>query len=119
MPVRVTNGRRPISRVKEILARAMAGDALDDRVRRKLVSSLYTQPASLALGAACGVTGAGVVAYESGNLVITGLAVLLTLVATFRIVTAIRLGPESDNRDTKRLEMIYELGAFSYASVVG
>ncbi len=39
----------------------MAGDALDDRVRRKLVTSLYSQPASLALGAACGVTGAGVV----------------------------------------------------------
>jgi diguanylate cyclase (GGDEF)-like protein len=36
-----------------------------------------------------------------------------------RITTAIRIGPDSAERDTKRLEMIYELGAFSYASVVG
>ena len=53
----------------------MAGDALDDRVRRKLVTSLYTQPASLALGAACGVTCSSVVAYETRNPVIIGASI--------------------------------------------
>ena len=97
----------------------MAGDALDDRVRRKLVTSLYSQPASLALGALCGIASAWVVAYYSQNFFIVAASVLLTAVAILRVVTATRLGPDSEHRDTKRLEMVYEAGAFSYAFLVG
>jgi len=97
----------------------MAGDALDDRVRRKLVSSLYTQPASLALGAACGVIASAVVAYQSANPLFIGAAVLLSVIGVLRVVTAIRIGPDTEDKDTKRLELIYEAGAFSYASLVG
>jgi len=96
-----------------------SGDALDDRVRRKLVTSLYAQPSSLAIGALCGVAATGVVAWLSGSVFITVAAVLLTLVAILRVTTATRLGPESDQRDTKRLELLYEAGAFSYAFLVG
>ena len=96
-----------------------AGDALDDRVRRRLVASLYTQPASLALGAICGVTAAGVVAYKSGDPFIIAASVLLTLVALLRVITATRLGDDSEAPDTKRLELVYEVGAFSYAGLVG
>jgi len=95
------------------------GDALDDRVRRKLVSSLYAQPASLAIGALCGIAASGVVAYLSANLFITGASVLLTLVAILRVATATRLGPEKIDRETKALELLYEAGAFSYAFLVG
>jgi diguanylate cyclase (GGDEF)-like protein len=96
-----------------------SGDALDDRVRRKLVTSLYAQPSSLAIGALCGVAATGVVAWLSGSLFIMGAAVLLTLVAIVRVATATRLGPESEQRDTKWLEQLYEAGAFSYAFLVG
>ncbi|HEX7710481.1 MAG TPA: EAL domain-containing protein [Sphingomonadaceae bacterium] len=112
--------RRPtIQRVHDIFARLMGGDALDDRVRRKLVSSLYAQPASLAIGALCGVAATGVVAFVSGNEFIIAATILLTLIAILRIATATRLGPESEHRDTRRLELLYEAGAFSYSFLVG
>ncbi|HTN14450.1 MAG TPA: EAL domain-containing protein [Sphingomonadaceae bacterium] len=97
----------------------MAGDALDDRVRRKLVTSLYAQPASLAIGALCGITAAGVVAYQSRNLPVIIAAILLTAVGILRVATATRLGPGSEGRDAKKLELLYEVGAFSYAFLVG
>ncbi len=115
----MANGSRPISKVKEILKSMIAGDALDDRVRRKLVVSLYAQPSSLAIGALCGVGAAATVAYVSGNIPITILALLLTAVAVLRVATATRLGPEGERRDAKRLELLYEVGAFSFAFLVG
>jgi len=105
--------------MRDILARIRAGDALDDRVRRKLVTSLYTQPASLAIGALCGVAAAGAVAIYSGNIYLIGAALLLTTVAAFRVATATRLSPSIDPGDTRRLERWYEVGAFSYAFLVG
>jgi diguanylate cyclase (GGDEF)-like protein len=97
----------------------MGGDALDERVRRKLVRSLYSQPASLAIGALCGVAASGVVAYRSGNGFMIAASALLTLVGVFRVVTASRFGPDREQRDTKRLELLYEVGAFSFAFLVG
>ncbi len=105
--------------MRDILARIRAGDALDDRVRRKLVTSLYTQPASLAIGALCGVAAAGAVAIYSGNTYLIGAALLLTTIAAFRVATATRLRPSIDPGDTRRLERWYEVGAFSYAFLVG
>ena len=111
--------RKPISRVKAIFARIVGGDALDDRVRGKLVASLYTQPASLAIGALCGVGTAGMVAYLSDHSFFIGAALLLTAVATLRVATASRLGAKGVDGDTRRLVLLYEIGAFSYAFLVG
>ena len=119
MQIGVASRRPTIQRVHDIFARLMGGDALDDRVRRKLVSSLYAQPASLAIGALCGVAATGVVAFVSGNEFIIAATILLTLIAILRIATATRLGPESEHRDTRRLELLYEAGAFSYSFLVG
>ncbi len=115
----MTSRRRPINRVRDILARMFGGDALDDRVRRKLVRSLYTQPSSLAIGALCGTAATGAVAWYSGNILIIIAAVLLTAVGILRIATASRLSPDSEKRDAKHLEMLYEAGAFTYAFLVG
>ena len=95
------------------------GDALDERVRRKLVISLYAQPSSLAIGALCGTAAAAVVAWFAGILFFTIGAALLTGVAILRIATATRLGPEKEHRDANHLELIYEAGAFSFALLVG
>ncbi|HSG34455.1 MAG TPA: EAL domain-containing protein [Sphingomonadaceae bacterium] len=97
----------------------MGSDALDDRVRHKLVASLYTQPASLAIGALCGVGTAGMVAYLSGKLLFAIAAIALTLVAILRVATATRLGSATIKGDTRRLVLLYEIGAFSYAFLVG
>ncbi len=96
-----------------------SGDALDDRVRRKLVTSLYTQPSSLILGALCGIGSASAVAYYTGNLFFICAAVVLSAIGVLRAATAMQLTPDVDGPDTKHLEMLYELGAFSYAFVVG
>jgi diguanylate cyclase (GGDEF)-like protein len=97
----------------------MGGDALDDRVRRKLVTSLYTQPASLAIGALCGVGTSIMVAYLSGLAFFAIASVLLTGVAILRVATASRLGSTSIHKGTKRLVLLYEAGAFSYSFLVG
>lgn len=97
----------------------MSGDALDDRVRRKLVTSLYTQPSSLAIGALCGISAAVTVAVMSGNTAIMIGTLLLTLVGVFRVAVAARFGPESDRRDARLLELLYETGAFSFAFLTG
>ncbi len=96
-----------------------AGDALDGRVRGKLVTSLYTQPASLAIGAFCGVGSAWAVTYYSANPYLLGATVLLTAIAVLRVATATRLEPDREDRDAKRLELWYEAGAFSFAFLVG
>jgi diguanylate cyclase (GGDEF)-like protein len=97
----------------------LGGDALDDRVRRKLVTSLYTQPASLVIGALCGVGTSAMVAWLSGMLFFTVAAGLLTAIALVRVATASRLGSLGIHADTKRLELLYEVGAFAYSFLVG
>src|SRR3546814_3437633 len=43
----------------------------------------------------------------------------LTLIAAARIVTALKLGREEGETSTRKLEIVYEMGAFSYALVFG
>ncbi len=93
-------------------------DALDDRVRRILVETLYTQPTSLALGAACGIGTALVAAWLAKQPQITIAAVFLTVIAVTRVAMAFIL-PRFYKRDTRVLETIYEFGAFGYALSIG
>jgi len=97
----------------------MGGDALDDRVRRKLVTSLYTQPASLAIGALCGVGTSLMVAWLSGMMFFAIASLFLTLIAVLRVATASRIGSSGIHANTKHLELLYEAGAFSYSFLVG
>ncbi len=93
-------------------------NALDDRVRRILVDSLYTQPASLAIGAMCGITTSVVAAQEAQIGVISAAAAALSVVAVVRVIIAHAL-PHFVQRDTRLLEVIFEIGAFAYALLVG
>ncbi len=92
--------------------------AIDDRVRRTLVDTLYTQPASLAIGAACGILTSLVAAYVAQNQFITIAACLLTSVAVIRVGMGIMLPRVAVNR-TRTLEVLYEIGAFSYSLLIG
>jgi diguanylate cyclase (GGDEF)-like protein len=92
--------------------------ALNDRVRRTLVDSLYARPGSLTAGAASGAAAALVTASYSDLAVIGQLAVLLSCIGAARVLLALAL-PRLKLRDTTRLELIYQLGAFSFAGTVG
>ncbi|MDP3674742.1 MAG: EAL domain-containing protein [Novosphingobium sp.] len=94
-------------------------NALNGRVRQTLVVSLYTHPSSLALGAACGVGTSAAAAWLSGDRAILAATLLLAAIALFRIVAAVYLLRKADHHDTKKLELIYETGAWSYAFVLG
>lgn len=93
--------------------------AVDARVRALLVETLYTQPTSLAIGAANGVISSGIAAYVSGNTALTAAAVALSLIAVCRIVVGVVLAKDVAPATARQLELIYELGAFSYAIMLG
>ncbi len=111
--------RHPTAKIKRILAHFGRGDALSERVRRTLVRSLYTQPTSLAIGALAGLCATSVVALSSDNRSLVLLSVLLSIIAITRIIAAFGLSPDDDGTSTRKLEIFYELGAFSYALVLG
>ena len=111
-------GAKSIKRLR-ILSRVLfRTSALDNQVRKTLVETLYTQPASMAIGALCGTTLCGVVAWISDNRVITATTILLGIVAFARVVLA-HVIPRRKATATRRLVILFELGAFSYANLVG
>ena len=93
-------------------------NAIDDRVRRTLVDTLYTQPASLAIGAACGIMTSLAAAYQAQNDLITIAAGLLTSIAVIRVGMGALL-PRLVPGGTRVLEILYEAGAFSYSLLIG
>ena len=93
-------------------------NALDDRVRKTLVETLYTQPANLAIGAITGVLCSLVAASYAPDRIFLEIALLLSAVAVARIGMAVML-PRVRNRDARRMELLYELGAFTYSAVLG
>ena len=93
-------------------------NALDDRVREILVGTLYAQPSSLAIAALTGIFVSVVAALEARHPMITKLAVVVSLIAAARIIMAYFL-PRIFRRDSRKLETLYEVGAFSYALFIG
>ena len=94
-------------------------NALNDRVRQTLVASLYTHPSSLALGAACGVGTSIVAAWLARDRWIVAATALLFAIAAFRVGAAFYLQRRTERHGARQLEIVYELGAWSYALVLG
>ena len=107
------------SRLGAVLARRRGRDHTSARVRRILVRSLYTQPASFALGALAGVAATGVAALIADVPEITITFGLLTAIAIVRVWLSFVISPDASNASTRRLELLYEIGAFSYALLLG
>nr|WP_137678065.1 EAL domain-containing protein [Parerythrobacter lutipelagi] len=101
------------------LSRLKREDALDERVRRTLVRTLYTQPSSLAIGAFNGIMSSLIVAIWSGQQLFAILAAVLSVIAIARLAAALRMSSDDSSRTTRQLELVYEVGAFSYAFVIG
>ena len=80
-----------------------------------LVETLFTQPTSLTVAAACGIISCFVAAYISGEPAIAVTGAVLAVIASLRVVQAFRSLPDAGSIDTRRKVFLYELGAFSYA----
>jgi len=93
-------------------------NAIDDRVRRTLVETLYTQPANLAVGAATGVMASLLTASIADIPTLWHIAIALSVVAVARVVLALVL-PRVVKRDSRRLELLYEIGAFTFSAQLG
>ncbi|WP_299193169.1 EAL domain-containing protein [uncultured Erythrobacter sp.] len=100
-------------------AKRERADQLSERVRRILVTTLYAQPSSLAIGALCTVAAASVSAWIAELPELYVAAVILTIIGVARVVAALGLSPDSENTSTAVLELVYEVGAFSYALALG
>lgn len=74
-------------------------NAIDDRVRRTLVETLYTQPANLAVGAATGVMASLLTASIADIPTLWHIAIALSVVAVARVVLALVL-PRVVKRDS-------------------
>ncbi|QIQ85789.1 MAG: EAL domain-containing protein [Erythrobacter sp.] len=108
----------PLAKLRALAPRPRA-DRVSARARRLLVKTLYTQPASLAIGALTGIAATGVSAFVARLPELYVGASVLTVIALARVVAAIGLSPDSGRTSTARLEAIYEIGAFSYALAIG
>ena len=84
-----------------------------------LVTTLYAQPSSLAIGALATVSAACVSAWIADMPQLWVAAALLGLIAVARITAALGLSPDSEGNSTATLEMVYEIGAFSFALALG
>lgn len=84
-----------------------------------MVNTLYSQPRSLIIGAVCGMTTSGIGAYISGDPALVYGCFVLTVIALVRVTNALWLAGNRNTENTRRLEQLYEVGAFSYAATVG
>jgi diguanylate cyclase (GGDEF)-like protein len=114
---REANGSILITRLRSTMRVLFSTNAINDRVRRTLVETLYAQPASLAIGAACGILTSVVAAFDARNDLITIAAVALTSVALLRVAMGLFL--PRFVKSPRTLEIVYEIGAFAYSALIG
>ncbi|MGB7374804.1 putative bifunctional diguanylate cyclase/phosphodiesterase [Pontixanthobacter sp.] len=92
---------------------------MSERVRRILVRTLYTQPASLIIGALNGVASSGLVAFLSGEFWLYVTSAILCGIAVSRIISVRSYLSETRSYTTRAMELSYEKGALSYAAILG
>lgn len=83
------------------------------------MASLYTSPASLAIGAACGVVSACYVAFITYSQLLYILTSLITVVAVWRVIAAQVIISGKSGTGHRMSERLYELGAWLYAGLLG
>jgi len=94
-------------------------DPRDEQVRAKLAESLYVDPLTLAIGALCGVAASVTAALATQDRLMIGGAGAMVLTAAWRIGSALRLRRAPQARCLRRRELLFEIGAFSWALLTG
>lgn len=83
-----------------------------------LVEKLYTQLSAMVIGALCGILTAWAAALQTSDDRLATSAVILTGIAVVRVIMAF-LAPGMKAFDKWALERLFELGAYSYAAMLG
>jgi diguanylate cyclase (GGDEF)-like protein len=107
-----------IAKLRDI---AKTDRAVADEVRRSLVETLFASATSLGAGAVAGAACSTAIALASGDSVITGMAVAIALTGALRLAHAVFFHQldEQDTLKSARSETIYEIGAWTYAALLG
>ncbi|AKH41184.1 diguanylate cyclase (GGDEF)-like protein [Altererythrobacter atlanticus] len=95
------------------------GNDRDDDVRLKLVETLYNQPTSLMMAVLTGAMGGITAAIATQNPVITAVGVALALTGIVRFVLYYRMHRNALDHDARKLERIFEAGAYAFAGLCG
>ncbi len=107
---------------RKLLALIAGHEAQEADIRRALVESLYASPTSLAAGALAGLLLSIAIAHLAHDPILTGCAVVISLIALARTVSAtfyfrkLRSGEAGIYRIW---ELAYEFGAWLYAGMLG
>jgi len=105
-----------------LISRLARHTAQDADVRRSLVETLYASPASLTIGAVTGTAVGIVIANLSQDPTIDAIVAAVCIVAALRVVTAIffhRQLVRGTAVASRVWELVYELGAWAYAGLLG
>ena len=113
------SGKTPLSALRRRMDRKTGRDVISDKVRRTLVRTLYTQPTSLAIGAINGIVSTGIAAWMIDDPLFTGIVALFSIVGIARVAMARLLSTDNEANTTRKLELLYEAGAFTYAFLYG
>ena len=107
-----------VDRLREI---GKLDKAVADEVRRSLVETLFISPKSLAAGAVAGAIISAALALATRDPWLQVLAIAIASTGLFRVVHAVFLRPTNERGQTQstRSEIIYELGAWAYAALLG
>jgi diguanylate cyclase (GGDEF)-like protein len=107
-----------IERLREL---SKTDGGLADEVRRSLVETLFASTTSLGAGAVAGAGVSAAIAVASGDRILAIIALAIALTGVFRVTHAVfvhgRIRP--GGTETTRSEIIYELGAWAYALLLG
>jgi diguanylate cyclase (GGDEF)-like protein len=112
-------GILPRSLQRKLVNMRGRSDTVSERAKRTLVKTLYTQPSTLAIGAFNGIASTAIAAWVSEIHILYLGCILLTVIAIARFTAAVGMSPDEEGTSTRKLELIYEIGAFSYAFVIG
>ena len=107
-----------ISRLRQI---GKTDRALAEEVRRSLVETLFTSPTSLGAGAVAGAAVSAGIAHETEDPWLHMLAVAIACTGAFRVAHAVFFHPSQHKGEAQstRSEIIYEVGAWAFAALLG
>lgn len=107
-----------IAKMREI---AKIDRSVADEVRRSLVETLFASSTSLGAGAVAGAACSTAIALSSRDPWLTAMAVAIDVTGALRLVHAVFFhgDAEADDSQSARSEILYEIGAWAYAGLLG
>jgi diguanylate cyclase (GGDEF)-like protein len=92
-------------------------DVIDQQVRKTLVDSLYSNPLSMVVGAACGAVVCMYAALATRDSAMEIAASGVAVIAFIRMAIMVAVG-RTKQANTRTLELLFEIGAFAYAGAL-